>query len=161
MRLQIPQNIPQGITATTAERSSRREAASERLRSFADSSFITVAGVVKGQLKQHITMKANPQKKSNGELYDLATTEPAAMALDERSVRADQDAPMDDVGAEMKRILDHWAERTGAILHALGIELDHLHGVWHPIAASDDLVERLSQIEIIPKVKANALKDGR
>lgn len=106
-------------------------------------------------------MKAYSRGKSNDDRFDLAIAEPTDVILDKEMFDSDHDGPMDNVSIEMKRILDLWAERTGAILHGLGIELDHLHGAWHPIAPSTDLSERLLQVEIIPQMKANALKDSR
>jgi hypothetical protein len=117
---------------------------------------ITVARAGDGTTN-YKNMKTRSKEITLQEALNLAAEDTARERFKKNQHFADQDVERENAGKEVGRIFENLMERTSAILLALGIEMAQAHILAGPIGDTSGLAEKLSQIEIIPEVKTNAL----
>ena len=119
---------------------------------------IIVAEAGKRQNKKNTkSMKTEPQKRTIADVINSAIPSPAVKAVRRELIHRLEDAH-EDVAKQMERILCSLSRRTAKILRPLGIELVRLRAELRPIGSVPRLAERLSQIEIVPKVRRTPLR---
>jgi len=124
---------------------------SHRVRTDIRSIMLASAGKRQNQNK-------NMNNKSSSEKLNavpLSTDASTGVTLDDVLQLDDRAMELAKVQKQVNRILDLWADRTRAIFASLDIAVGEFRASWHTCGDMNGLSKKLSQVEIIPQVKAN------